>query len=338
MDNFIRYTQFSVKDNQLICYVQSNVGNRAFNYVHFDTDVSLRRTYKGFMTNCAIRMIYKRISLFNQACEFYNEYLRVDKTLYMKKLVMVTVTLSQAQFHSDKFIKQYLLRDFLLYLRAEFNVVNYIWKAEKQKNGNIHFHILIDRYVDQELIQEAWNTIQNSYGYMSEYYAVHHHCDAPSTDIHICKSKSKTVKYMAKYLCKSDMQGFIDGSVWRCSESLLYLTNYTDVMDTELQSLLDDLESSGTVETFENEWVKSYIFKAAINCSSLTPYYNKTFHRFLRKQTVEFFDASRPDISVDCPNSTFVATAYSKFPEQLDLYPMNIFNSLLVRQLDKYRT
>ncbi len=33
-------------------------------------------------------------------------------------------------------------------MKKSYQVDYYVWKAEPQKNGNIHFHILMDRWVD----------------------------------------------------------------------------------------------------------------------------------------------------------------------------------------------
>ena len=63
------------------------------------------------------------------------------------KLALITLTLPSAQRHPDEEIKSKLLNQFLIELKNKFQVRDYIWKAEKQENGNIHFHILINKYI-----------------------------------------------------------------------------------------------------------------------------------------------------------------------------------------------
>ena len=85
------------------------------------------------------------------------------------KLTFTTLTLSSPQIHTDNVITSKLLNSFLNSLRRKWNVEKYIWKAEKQENGNIHYHILTDQFIYWKEIREVWNRIQNSLGYVDRY-------------------------------------------------------------------------------------------------------------------------------------------------------------------------
>ena len=39
---------------------------------------------------------------------------------------------------------------------------SYIWVAEVQKNGNIHFHMLVDRFIPVKWLVKVWNQAPNS--------------------------------------------------------------------------------------------------------------------------------------------------------------------------------
>lgn len=73
----------------------------------------------------------------------------------------VTLTLQSQQEHTDTEITQYLINPFLAYARKYFGVRYYIWKKELQKNGNLHFHFVCDRYIDHEYLRRTWNRICN---------------------------------------------------------------------------------------------------------------------------------------------------------------------------------
>jgi hypothetical protein len=45
----------------------------------------------------------------------------------------------------------------------------YVWKAESQDNGNIHFHIVTNIFIDHKIIREAWNRIIEKFGYIEAY-------------------------------------------------------------------------------------------------------------------------------------------------------------------------
>lgn len=87
------------------------------------------------------------------------------------KLTFTTLTLPAPQVHSDEHIKKEALNHFLTELRRKFKSEIYIWKAEKQENGNIHFHILCDKYIHHSELRDTWNRIINkpSLGYVDRY-------------------------------------------------------------------------------------------------------------------------------------------------------------------------
>jgi hypothetical protein len=73
-----------------------------------------------------------------------------------------------------------------VYLRREFGAApQYIRVLEFQKNGNPHFHILIDRFIDIEWIRRAWVAVGG--GFM---------VDIRLVDVH------RVSRYLSKYLTK----------------------------------------------------------------------------------------------------------------------------------------
>lgn len=91
-------------------------------------------------------------------------------TKSQNKISFVTLTLSAKQFHSDNYIKAKMLNQFISELRLLIHDFNYIWRAEKQANGNIHFHLLIGSFVPWIKIRDIWNRIQKKEGYVQKYH------------------------------------------------------------------------------------------------------------------------------------------------------------------------
>lgn len=85
------------------------------------------------------------------------------------KIAFVTLTLPSKQIHSDNEIKSKCLNQLLIELKKYYNVRNYIWRAEKQHNGNLHFHILVDRFIPHQELRDRWNRIVNKLGYVDRY-------------------------------------------------------------------------------------------------------------------------------------------------------------------------
>ncbi len=73
------------------------------------------------------------------------------------KLNTITLTLPAKQKHDDKHIKKYALDPFLQSLRRKFNITLFIWKAERQENGNIHFHIITNKFIHFLKVRQLWN-------------------------------------------------------------------------------------------------------------------------------------------------------------------------------------
>jgi len=97
-----------------------------------------------------------------------------------KKVTFITLTLPSSQvkeitdnepifYHSDKLIKEKCLNQLFIEGRKKWGLNRKIWKAEKQKNGSLHFHILADCYIDYKELRTVWNRIINKLGYVDRY-------------------------------------------------------------------------------------------------------------------------------------------------------------------------
>lgn len=91
------------------------------------------------------------------------------KLIHNYRCNFITLTLPSKQIHSDKEIKEQALNHLLIELRKHYGVENYVWKAELQKNQNIHFHIITDQYICYYALRRRWNRIINKLGYVDRY-------------------------------------------------------------------------------------------------------------------------------------------------------------------------
>lgn len=92
------------------------------------------------------------------------------KFIYNFRQSFVTLTLPSKQIHSDVEIKK-CLNHFLTNIRRSFKIENYVWKAELQKNENIHFHLSFDKYVHFQAIRYYWLLAIKPLGYVDAYAA-----------------------------------------------------------------------------------------------------------------------------------------------------------------------
>ena len=107
-------------------------------------------------------------------------------------------------------------------MRRKHRLRSYVWRAEVQQNGNLHFHVISDTYIRYDHIRADWNSCLRDTGLIDKFKAKHGHADANSTDVHaVYKIKDLTAyftKYMSKKSKKTDRN--IEGKIWDCSANL----------------------------------------------------------------------------------------------------------------------
>jgi len=91
------------------------------------------------------------------------------KSIFNFRASFITLTLPSPQVHSDVYIKNNHINQLLVELKKHYNLNNFIWKAELQRNDNIHFHLCTDVYIDFQALRRRWNRIIEKDGYISEY-------------------------------------------------------------------------------------------------------------------------------------------------------------------------
>lgn len=193
---------------------------------HVEQDMSLarKRAYSGYLSKSAQSVIHKRLFAWMESVRVGNHFYGKFKAKEQTRLVFITLTLSATQRHTDKWIKKNMLELFLKRMQNKYNVVNYFWKAETQKNGNLHFHLILDKFIGMTFIQSNWNEIQRSAGYLDYYFSMHGHYNAPSTHIRELSKMMDGIGYAMKYCSKNETCRPIDGAIFRFSNSLLNVT------------------------------------------------------------------------------------------------------------------
>lgn len=84
------------------------------------------------------------------------------------RISFITLTLPARQVHTDLEIKR-VFNNFLTTLRKRYNMTDYVWKAELQKNQNIHFHLTTNIFIHHATIRTLWNNAIDRLGYINTY-------------------------------------------------------------------------------------------------------------------------------------------------------------------------
>lgn len=181
--------------------------------------------------------------------------------------------------YSDDFCKHDLLNHFLTIMRRDFKVHNYVWRAETQKNGNIHFHITLNKFIYLSDIRAAWNKVLGKTDMIKKYskkfsgmtflqYKSYRYSignpnmkdvrkaydygvktawsDPNSTDVHAIHKIKNIAAYLCEYLTKNNADfRRLSGFLWRSSMLLSKLKSgvqyISSAVDNELRYLMKRL-------------------------------------------------------------------------------------------------
>ena len=91
------------------------------------------------------------------------------KVIHNFRTSFITLTLPASQKHCTAEISKECFERFLTTLRNRLGMQNYVWKLEFQENGNVHYHLITDTYVDYFFALKHWNNIIEKLGYVSDY-------------------------------------------------------------------------------------------------------------------------------------------------------------------------
>lgn len=184
-----------------------------------------RGDYNGYMSRATASRIKKMLRLWmsaitvglDHAKKTYGNYKRA--TYYPR---FVTLTLPEKQIEDDKAFKRKYLERFIQELKRQCGVKYYFWKAEPQQNGNIHFHFLIDRYIDKHKLQRLWCHIIKPYVVRWQKRIGDETRLPPATKIEQIRSMKKLGEYAVKYCLKDNEDGKrgIRGRIWGASREL----------------------------------------------------------------------------------------------------------------------
>jgi|SRR5659263_416772 len=218
------------------------------------------------------------------------------KVLYSFKMNFITLTIPSIQRHETAIITKECLNQFLTECKHNFNLQNYVWRLEFQKNGNAHYHIATDTFISYEDAKLIWNRCLNKLGYIDDYqekfsgmsfekyremYSENgvvpfetlrarygRGCatkwDSPNTvDVRAVSNAKNIAFYIAKYITKNSQQGL----------NTIVLAREPETTNLRLWFCSRSLSALDKIELFCDEWnelaekclsaldnVKRYIF------------------------------------------------------------------------------
>lgn len=159
----------------------------------------------------------------------------------------ITLTYPAPVQHTHEHTKRKHLTPFLSYLTRAKNCGSYIWRAELQQNGNIHFHIFTHRFIEWKWVRATWNNILSTDGYIQQFAAKHGHTNPNSTDVEMIRDLDRAAAYVAKYITKTPLSnsGIITGRQYGMSDNVRKICKHYHISNEDAHAFQHAVWNSG---------------------------------------------------------------------------------------------
>lgn len=196
-----------IRNSSIVCY---NVPLQTFKR---STKFLTTTAYSHQVTNHAAKRIRNAIDILLQVSPVQKVYNPVLDKMVNHQLSFLTVTISANERHIDsKEGYKLLLKPFLQKLSRKHGLKTYVWRAEYQKNGQLHYHILTPSWIHYELIRNDWNNTLEQHGFLQSWRKRFGQKVPNSTDIHAIYKINNVEAYLSKYMSKKDKVKKKDGT------------------------------------------------------------------------------------------------------------------------------
>lgn len=280
-----------------------------------------RQAYDGILNFNSIKRLKRAIELIIAIAKDKEAINFKTNQKFKFKVNFITLTLPCPQDNiTDKVLKSQVLDVWFKAAKRRFNLQSYVWRAERQKNGNLHFHLITDCFIQYEELRNSWNNRLNRLGFVDRYtekhrglskedyllwyppnaknsiekrckaylYGVATKWESPNTtDVHSIKKVRDLAAYMVKYMCKLDKkEQRINGKVWDCSKNLKRKDSCEFIIDFDTGEMI-------------NRAIKEVRCRSKTNDSCSLVFYNDAqFKQVVKNQHLkayeEWIDSIRP--------------------------------------------
>lgn len=291
--------KMQIRDKAIVVYQQPQTdGSKHLQlFRRFNMQAQQKRAYSGRLTAGAKKRLTKAVILLCKKYPRKWQFNQVTQRTQLHQLSFLTLTVSDTGEKLDgKEAYKLLLSKFLGWLRKYKGVESYIWKAELQKNGQLHYHITFPNIIHFREIRDKWNELQSKAGIIAKYrerqLAFHANGfqvrkdllawwslekqktayakgmqtdwqDPNSIDIHTVYKIKDMPAYLVKELAKGMQNSVsIGGKTWDCSADLSKGKLFTMTMEERHYLFCETAVNEGLADSFHSERFSIYRFKA----------------------------------------------------------------------------
>lgn len=184
-DRFVFMPRFSIQPNKICLTNQVFIKDKANNIlksVHdyktnknvitstiTDKNKVTRKHHNFKISDNAFRNIKSKINWLYYLAKSKSVKTYNGKEIYNFKCAFITLTLPSKQVESTQTVTNTYFNQFLTEIRQRTKMSNYVWRLEFQKNGNVHYHIITDTYLDYFEVLNIWCRILSKGSYIDTY-------------------------------------------------------------------------------------------------------------------------------------------------------------------------
>ena len=250
----LSWPEIQVRSNCLILYTACDYGGNLrpthLKKLYQSLKIARQTTYSGELRTGTKKRLTRCIDLLVQTTKTRHQWNPVTQRETQHRLSFITLTIHQGRNLTAQEAYKKVFVHFIQWMRRTMKVKTYVWKAEFQKRGQIHYHITTPSFIHYQEIRDKWNNLQQQAGLLAEYYAKKGHYDPNSTDIHSVKHVKNLSSYLKKEFAKCIQNQKTTGKVWDCSQNLKSSRYFTlEVTPEQEKALLrlDDQKKIGEI-------------------------------------------------------------------------------------------
>jgi hypothetical protein len=238
----------------------------------------IKAAYSGEISKSSRKNISRAINLLVQSSPLKWYINPITKKRNHHRLTFLTLTIpSEPKIKLNESYSEFL-KKLLRWLVESKKVKNYVWKAEYQKNGQLHYHITTNEFVRYDELKSKWNSILRNNEKFGEFYREKNKLEFNNTDIHAVYKIQDIESYLIKYMNKESGSSGDKGKVWGCSENLRGKQYFTifNADDFLLDAIHND-EKNGNLRRIES----------IVECSFWKINNKKDFEDLFNKKTTQ---------------------------------------------------
>lgn len=262
--------------------------NTSINHSSPGASLVNQNLYTGQITDYSKKRLKRAISLMVASAKDKEAPNFKTGKHYKFKVNFITLTLPAPQGEiTDKQIKKHCLDNWIKRAKRKYKLNSYVWRAERQKNGNIHFHIITDTWIHYEKVRNDWNSCLQQFGFIDQFESKHGHRNPNSTDVHAIWKVRNVTQYFIKYMTKGETlaerlynvpfarrkwhekllvqpgvtykrvmtvaENKIEGKIWDCSQNLKHKGNCEMLLEGDQLDMFNRAYEDPTCEIRQSE-------------------------------------------------------------------------------------